>query len=64
MCNENNTTGITKQICLNEYRLQKILGILQNKNKANTSLKHVQRVQTILNIYMFFHHTELYLYFQ
>ena len=36
--------------CLNEYRLQKTLEILRNKNKANTSVKHVQRVQTILNI--------------
>ena len=43
-------TGVTKQIFLNEYRLQKTLEILQNKNKANMSVKHVQSVQTILNI--------------
>ena len=43
-------TGVTKQICLNEYRLQKTLEILQNKSKANTTVKHVQSVQTILNI--------------
>ena len=43
-------TGIAKQICLNEYRLQKTLEILQSKNKGNTSVEHVQSVQTILNI--------------
>ena len=55
-CNENNVTGVAKQICLNEYRLQKTLGILWNKNKANTTVKHVQSVQTILNM-TFFHNT-------
>ena len=43
-------TGIVKQICLNEYRLQKTLEILWNENKANTSVEYVQSVQTILNI--------------
>ena len=50
MCNENNATDVAKQICLNEYRLQKTLEIIRNKNKANMSVKHVQSLQTILNI--------------
>ena len=35
-------TGIAKQICLNEYWLQKTLEIFPNKNKVNMSVKRVK----------------------